>query len=86
MTITTRSLKIFPFCKWQMVAKLFSLKKNQTKPGKADWETKPEAFLTKCGLPKAINGISYDFSKSGLHVDTDQLKISTLCTLLVGQI
>ena len=39
-TITTRTLKIFPFCKWQMVAKLLSLKKIQTKP---------EVLLSKCG-------------------------------------
>ena len=35
-TITTLTLKIFPFCKWHLVAKLFSLKKIQPKPGKAD--------------------------------------------------
>ena len=68
-----------------MVAKLFSLEKNQTKPGKVDWETKPEVSLAKCGLPTVMNGISYDFSKSGLHVDTDQLKIPALCTLQLFQ-
>ena len=32
-----------------------------------------------------MNGISYDFSKSGLHVDTDQLKIPALYTLQLFQ-
>ena len=35
-TIKTLTLKIFPFCKWQLVAKLFSLKRIHPKPGKAD--------------------------------------------------
>ena len=47
------------------------------------------------GLLTVMNGISYDFSKSGLHVDADQSKIPALYTLqlflsppqvLVGQI
>ena len=43
--------------------------------------TKPEVFLTKYGLPTVMNGISYHFSKSSLHVDSDQLKIPALWTL-----
>ena len=80
-TIKTLKLKIFPLCKWQLVAKLFSLKKIQPKPGKADWETKPEVLLSKCGLPTVVNGISCGFAKSGLHVDPIQLEIPALCAL-----
>ena len=92
---TTLTLKIFPFCKWQLVAKLFSWKKIQPKPGKADWETKPEVLFSKRGLPTVVNGNSYGFAKSGLHVDPDRLEIPALRTLklflaspqvLVGQI
>lgn len=94
-TIKTLKLKIFPLCKWQLVAKLFSLKKIQPKPGKADWEKTPEVLLSKCSLPTVVNRISCGFAKSGLHVDPDQLEIPALCTLklflappqvLVGQI
>ena len=35
-TIKTLKLKIFPLFKWQLIAKLFSLRKIQPKPGKAD--------------------------------------------------